>query len=104
MKYLMTWTTRLTGSAAENEKSIRRGLEVFSKWTPQQSVTFHQFLGRVDGTGGCAVVETADAADLMDAVAKFGFFVDYQVIPVVDMDESIRALQRGVDFRESIPS
>ncbi len=103
MKYLMTWNYRLNGSAAENEQSIRRGLEVFSKWTPPQGVTFHQFLGRVDGTGGCSIVETDNAADLIDAVAKFAYISEYQVSPVVDIQDAIRALQAGVDFRDSIP-
>ena len=103
MKYLMTWNFRLGGSAAENEQSIRRGLEVFSKWTPPKGATFHQFLGRVDGTGGCAVVETDNLSDIADGAAKFGFIADYQVCPVVDIDEATRLLQAAVDFRESIP-
>ena len=32
MKYVMTWTPRLSGSAEENEAATRRGLELFSKW------------------------------------------------------------------------
>lgn len=102
MKYLMTWTYRVAGSAAENEKSLSRGLEVFSKWTPPQSTTYHQFLGRLDGMGGCSVIETDNPADVADATAKFAFIADYQVIPVVDIEEQVRALQAGVDFRESI--
>lgn len=104
MKYLMTWTYRFNGSAAENEKSIRRGLEVFSKWTPPEGATFHQFLGRLDGTGGCSIVETDNPRDLADGAAKFGFIADYQVCPVLDIEDAVRALQAGIDFRDSVPS
>ncbi len=103
MKYLMTYTFRLNGSAAENERSIKRGLEVFSKWTPPQSATFHQWVSRVDGNGGCAIVETDNVADLLDGVAKFAYINQFELYPVVDIAEAMQALQVGVDFREAIP-
>ncbi|MFZ1175410.1 MAG: DUF3303 family protein, partial [Mycobacterium sp.] len=62
MKYVVAWTYRLNGSAAENEESLRRGLAVFSKWTQPQGTTYHQFVGRLDGAGGFAVVETDNPA------------------------------------------
>ncbi len=36
---------------------------------------FHQFVGKLDGTGGFAVVETDNPMDLADAPSKFGYFV-----------------------------
>lgn len=102
MKYVVTWTYRFNGSAAENEEAVRRGLAVFSKWAPAETATYHQFVGRVDGVGGFAVIETDDIADLVDGPGKFGFIADYQVFPVVDIAEHIQGLQRGVEFRDSI--
>lgn len=102
MKYLVSWTYRLNGTAAENEDSLRRGLAVFSKWAPPASSTYHAFLGRVDSGGGFALIETDDPADLVDVSAKFAFIADYQIHPVVDIDQSAQALQQGVDFLESI--
>lgn len=102
MKYLVSWTYRFNGSAADNEESVRRGIAVFSKWTQPQSTTYHAFLGRLDGTGGFALVETDNAADLADTTSKFGFIADYQIYPVVDIDQSVQSLQEGVDFRASI--
>ncbi|ORA13336.1 DUF3303 domain-containing protein [Mycobacterium asiaticum] len=102
MKYLVSWTYRLNGTAAENEISLRRGLAVFSKWAPPASSTYHAFLGRVDSGGGFALIETDDPADLVDVSAKFTFIADYQIHPVVDIDQSAQALQQGVDFLESI--
>lgn len=103
MKYLLNYTTRVNGSAAENEQSIRRGLEVFSKWTPPESATFHQWVARVDGNGGCAIIETDNVADLLDGVATFSFLNEFELHPVVEVAEAMQALQVGVDFRESIP-
>lgn len=102
MKYVISWTYKWNGSATENEVGVRRALEVFGKWTPPATSTFHQFVGKLDGTGGFAVVETDNPMDLADAPSRFGFFADYQIYPVADMDETVQAVQRGVEFRESI--
>jgi hypothetical protein len=102
MKYIVSWTYRLNGSAAENEESLRRGLAVFAKWTPPASTTYHQFVGRLDGCGGFAVVETDNPSDVADVTGKFAFIADYQIYPVVDIDKSAGALQEGVEFRDSI--
>jgi hypothetical protein len=102
MKYVVSWTYRLNGSAAENEASIRRANEVYERWMPTTSMTYHAFVGRVDGAGGFAVLETDNPIDLAVESSKFGFWVDYQLYPVVDITESARAMQEGIEFRESI--
>jgi hypothetical protein len=102
MKYVVSSTARLNGSEKENEAAMRRGLELYSKWTPPASTTFHQFVGRVDGGGTLAVVETDNPADLLDAVGKFAPMLEYQIHPVVDIADWARKLQEGVEFRESI--
>jgi hypothetical protein len=58
MKYVVSWTFRSFGSVAEQEAAATRLLKTYSKWTPPASVTYHQFLGRIDGGGGYQVVET----------------------------------------------
>lgn len=102
MKYVMTWNTRYQGGIAENEAAAARGVELFAKWTPPQGLKFLQFVGRVDGTGGFAVVETANVADLMDGAAKFVTSNEFQVYPVVDIGDWIQSAQDGIGFRESI--
>jgi hypothetical protein len=49
-----------------------------------------------------SIVETDNPADLADAPSKFGPFFDYQLYPVVDIAETARSAQEGVEFRESI--
>jgi hypothetical protein len=102
MKYVVSWTYRWNGSAVDNEKGIQRALEVFANWNPAASVTYHQFVGRLDGSGGFAVVETDNPMDLADGPKKFGFFAEYQIYPVADIAEVVQAIQEGADFRESI--
>lgn len=102
MKYVISYTMRLTGSANDNEAATRRLLALYSKWTPAASSTYHQFVGRVDGNGGFAVVETDNPKDLLDAASKFGPLIEYQIHPVVDIADSVQVAQEGIEFRESI--
>jgi hypothetical protein len=102
MKYVMAWTARLNGSERENEEAVRRATELFGKWQQPAGTTFHQFVGRLDGGGGFAVVETDNPGDLLDGVSKFGPVNEFQIYPVVDVADWIAAGMEGVAFRESV--
>jgi hypothetical protein len=101
MKFMVTWTTRSGSPFAENESAVTRVLEVFNKWTPPADETFHQFLGRLDSTGGFAVVETDNPDSLGEAAAKFSPYFYFEIIPVNDIGETTRLLSEGVEFRKS---
>jgi uncharacterized protein DUF3303 len=102
MKYLVTWTARDGGSAADNEAAVKRSLAVFSKWSPPGDATFHQFLNRIDGTGGYAVVETDNPASVAEGPAKFGPYFDFQVIPVMDITDGVQITNEAAEFRDSV--
>lgn len=102
MKYAMTWTSRLSGSAKDNEEALRRAMALFSKWQPPAGTTFHQFVGRVDAGGGYAIVETDDPSELLSGTAKFAPLNEFEIHPVVDMDAWMQAGQEAIDFRDSI--
>ena len=102
MKFVVTWKTRTGSSAEDNEAAAARVLEVFGKWSPPSDQTFHQFLGRLDATGGFAVVETDNPDSLGEAPAKFGAYMTFEIIPVNDITETVRLLGEGVEFRKSI--
>jgi hypothetical protein len=102
MKYVVTWTTRPGGSAAENEAGEARVLEVFGKWSPASDLTFHQFVVRADGQGGFAVVETDNLASLALGNFKFSSYLDFTVYPVLDVQDGIGLLAEAVEWRKSI--
>lgn len=102
MKYVTVWKSRLGGSAAENEASMARVLEVFSKWTPASDVTIHQFVARVDGEGGFLVTEGDDPTSAAREIAKFSPFLEYTVYPVLDVAEAAGILAEAVEWRKSI--
>ncbi|HSS09524.1 MAG TPA: DUF3303 family protein [Acidimicrobiales bacterium] len=102
MKFVVSWTERAGGSSADNEAAVKRALQVFSKWSPPQGDIFHQFLTRVDGRGGYAVIETDNALNLLDSAAKFGPWFEFAVTPVVDIAEGTPVASQAIDWRESI--
>ena len=102
MKFVVTWTARAGGSAAENEAAVARFLELFSKWSPPSDQTFHQFVVRADGRGGFAVIETDNLASLALGNFKFDPFLEFAVYPVLDVQEGAGLVAEAVEFRKSI--
>ncbi len=102
MKYVVSWKPRSGGSGADNEASVARSLQVFSKWSPPNGATFHQFVTRLDGEGGYAVVEADDPLAVMEGPSKFSPWFEFTVTPVVDITEGIPTFSEGIEFRKSI--
>jgi hypothetical protein len=102
MKYVVTWKPRISGSALENEAGFARVLDVYSKWTMPSDSTFHQFVLRLDGEGGFAVVETDNPASIADGPYKFSPYLEYAVYPVVDVGEGVSLFSQGIEFRKSV--
>ncbi len=72
-----------------------RILEVLAKWSPPESWTIHQWVTRIDGNGGFAVIETDDAASIALALTKFTPYLDFQVFPVLDFEAGVAVLTAG---------
>ncbi len=97
MKYIVSWETRANAS----EEVQARSLQVFAKWSPAEGTNFVQFLGRVDGRGGFAVVETDDVTLIARDMAVFGAFFDMSVYPVLDVQQTAQIVGDAIQFRQS---
>jgi hypothetical protein len=97
MKYVVSWETRATAS----EEDQARSLQVFGKWSPAEGTNFVQFVGRVDGRGGFAVVETDDVTLIARDMAVFGAFFDMSVYPVLDVQQTAQIVGDAIQFRQS---
>ena len=98
MKYVIQWHPRGGGSSAENLATTKRSLDVLAKWTP--GGTMHQFVSRVDGAGGFAVVEADDPAVIAKDCLIFAPFLEVAVYPVMDMEPAVGVMQQALDFTE----
>jgi hypothetical protein len=77
------------------------GFAGLQKWSPAEGNNFLQFLDRIDGRGGFAVVETEDPTLIARDTAIFGAFLDFSVYPVLDSEEWAGIAVEAVEFRRS---
>ena len=101
-KYVLNWKLRLGGTAQQNHDDGERLLATFQKWQPPADQNFLQFLARVDGQGGVAVIETDNPASLAAEIDKFSPWQEFEVIPVVDLVESMPLAVAAAEFRKSV--
>jgi len=101
-KYLLSWKVRAGGTAQQNHDDGKSLLEAFAKWQIPSDQSWLQFVARVDGEGGYAVIETDNQAGLMDGTSKFGTWLEFDLIPVIDIMDGVAALGAGTEFRESV--
>lgn len=101
-KYLMSWKTRAAGTAQQNHDDGKSILDAFAKWQIPAGQNYKEFLSRVDGEGGFAVIETDNQAGLLDGVSKFLTWLEFDIVPVVDIMDAVPVLAAGAEYRESI--
>lgn len=97
MKYVIAWETRENASEDQQE----RGLQVLGNWQPDENADFKQFVGRIDGRGGFAIVETDDPALVAKDMAIFGPFFEFSVYPVLDIQETAQLGMEAIQIRKS---
>jgi hypothetical protein len=95
MKFIVQWTTRPGSEAKDNLKSSESLLKAFGSWTPPPEWTISEFINRVDGRGGLLICETDDLASIDKTVAQYLAWLDYDVIPVVDIGDSVANIAAG---------
>jgi hypothetical protein len=89
------WTTRPGSEAKDNLKSSESLLKAFGSWTPPPEWTISEFINRVDGRGGLLICETDDLASIDKTVAQYLAWLDYDIIPVVDIGDSVANIAAG---------
>ena len=73
--------------------------DTFAKWQIPADQNFLQFLARVDGQGGYAVVETDNPASMADAPAKFSTWLEFDINPVIDIMDNVAVIAAGAESR-----
>jgi hypothetical protein len=96
MKYVVSWVPR----ANTTEESAARSLQVFGKWSP--SANFTEFVGRIDGQGGFAVVESEDPNLVAKDIAPFVAWFEFAVHPVIEIDQTAMIDAEAVEFLASV--
>jgi len=98
MKYVVTWQLRPNLT----EETAKRSLTVFSKWSPSHPEHFSAFLGRLDGNGGFAVIETDDPNEIARDTAPFSIWFEFHVYPCLEIADTAAINGEAVAFLESV--
>ena len=90
MKYIIEYTVRTSGLTHEqNFAGSAALLTAVGKWKPEDGLTVHAFVSNLAGNGGYILVETSDPKVVTTFVSKYTFWNDANVVPVVDIGESV---------------
>ncbi len=101
MKFIVQWTTRFADNPSDNVKSTESLLKAFGSWEAPKEWTISEFVARIDGQGGMLICESTDLESISRTVAQYGAWLDYDVIPVVDIADNVTALAAGTAWAHS---
>jgi hypothetical protein len=102
VKFVVGWRGLQGRSAKKRRRDQRRALNAFVRWLTPDDQVIHQFVLRVDGGGGFAVIETDRAAGLLESVAKFSPWFEFEVFPVVDVADAVGALDTAASWLDFV--
>ncbi len=84
-----------------SEAGQTRALQLFTSWTPPEGFEFQSHYSRLTG-GGLFVAETESVASAMAAIAPFTPYFDFDVTPVVPIEEGVEIGASTIAFWASI--
>ena len=83
------------------EEEHKRGLNLFTQWTPPEGFEFKSHY--VTGSGkNVAIVEVSSAAALVEAMAPWDPFLEFDSEPCVPAEEGVPIVLKTFDWRDSI--
>ena len=83
------------------EEEEKRNLTLFQSWTPPAGFVFKNHW--VTGSGkGIAIVEADSALSVIEAMAPWGPYLDFDSEPCVDISEAVPASLKAFAWRDSV--
>jgi hypothetical protein len=101
MKYMCEYTIRTAGlSFDQNIAGGEALLTAFGKWKPEEEkgLTIHAFVSDLAGRGGFILVETDDPKAITAFSAKYNYWNDVKITPVLDVGEVVPISASALDW------
>ena len=90
MKYMIEYKIRAAGLTHDQNFSSTEGLlNAFGKWKPEDGLTVQAFVSNLAGNAGYVLAEASDPKVIVAFVSKYNSWNDVNVVPVVDVGESV---------------
>lgn len=101
MKYMLEYTVRSSGSTYDQNISNGEALlNAFAKWKPEEGLNVQAFVAKLSN-GGYVLVEAADPTAVASFITKFLHWNDVNVVPVIDIAESVPVFQSSLSWARS---
>ena len=78
------------------------GLKRFESWTPPSGFVFQGHWQRADGAGGMFLAEADTAAAVLEATAAWTDLIEFDIVPVLDITESVRLTAKVLTWVGSV--
>ena len=104
MKYMVEYTVRTAGlSFDQNFAGSQALLTAFSKWKPEdeKGLTILAFVSSLTGRGGYILIETNDPKAITIFAAKYNYWNDVNITPVIDIGESVPIAASSLAWAQS---
>jgi hypothetical protein len=101
MKYMCEYTIRTAGlSFDQNIAGGEALLTAFSKWRPEEEkgLTIHAFVSDLAGRSGFILAETNDPKAITAFAAKYNYWNDVKITPVLDVGEVVPISAGALDW------
>jgi len=98
MKFVLQWEL----PANVSEDHLARSIKVFSGWQRSEGVDYHQLLGRVDGRGGFAVLDSSDPVAMARDAALFTAYFPGTLHPVLEIGDFARVSAEAIELRSAL--
>jgi hypothetical protein len=102
MKFVLSYTVRAGGSVEERVTGGEAAQKLLANWTPSDKATIQQWVQRCDGNGGFAVLETDDQGELFRDLAVWAPWLDFDVVPVIDIGDATPITQEALQKARSV--
>jgi hypothetical protein len=90
VKYMIEYSVRNSGLTYEQNLANGEALiTAFSKWKPEEGLNVLAFVSKVAGMGGYVLIDASDPKVVAGFVSKFNSWNDVDVVPVIDVGESV---------------
>jgi Domain of unknown function (DUF3303) len=97
MKYMIEYTVRNSGlTYDQNLTSSEALISAFSKWKPEEGLNVLAFVSNLPATRGYVLIDASDPKVVTSFVSKFNFWNDVEVVPVIDISESVPIAQASL--------
>jgi Protein of unknown function (DUF3303) len=102
VKYMIEYKIRAGGvSLDESFAGSEALLTAFSKWKAEDGLTVHAFVSDLAGISGYVLVEAGDPKVILSFVSKYNFWIDSNVVPVVDVGEAVTITSTSLAWARS---